>query len=220
MPNKKPAWKSQTEIADVLGVSRQAVQKLCKGKFKLAVCTEGKEKGKINRWHPVIVQHKEELETKRAESGPKPTKSKKPTDKKKDSGPHYINTEVTIEDIEHMTIKEVVERYRGMVGFKNYMDSLAKMADWKVKEQKYLERRNQLVEKKGVADSLFSVLDMCLRWIVGEYPVAVTDRLIAIALSKRKTARIEMIALQEKELSKRVKGTKDELVRDLKKIED
>jgi len=219
MPTKKPAWKNQSELGDTLGISRQAVQKLSKGKFKPAVCTEGKDKGKINRWHKIVVLHKEELEAKRsAVKAPTPGKPSKTKPSYQTSNENF-NIEITFEEIENLTIKQVVERYGGIVGFKNYVDALAKMSDWKNKEQKYLTGRNKLIEKNPVAASLFSIINVAFKRIL-EYPETVTDQLIAIAQGNKKTARIDVIELQTQTLSKILKSVKREVVRDLKKIED
>ena len=211
--NKQPSWKNQSEIADILGVTRQAIQKLCRkgGKFEPAL----NDKKKINRWHPIIVQHKADLDERNAAKGIIPQAGKVEKQAVKKTATH-INTEVTFQEIEDLTVKEVVERYGGMIGFKNFVDALKSMSDWKAKETKYQEIRGKLVSINPVADSLFSILNTCLRWIVGEYPVSITDRLIAIAKSDRDTARIEIIELQEEELSKRIKETKEDVTRKLR----
>jgi len=215
MPTKKPDYNSQSKTAIILGVSRQAVQKLCKGKFKPAL----NEKGKINLWHPIVQQHKEELEAKRtAVKAPTPGKPSKAKPSYQTSNENF-NIEITFEEIENLTIKQVVERYGGIVGFKNYVDALAKMSDWKNKEQKYLTGRNKLIEKNPVAASLFSIINVAFKRIL-EYPETVTDQLIAIAQGNKKTARIDVIELQTQTLSKILKSVKREVVRDLKKIDD
>lgn len=217
MPDKKPDWNSQSKIAIILGVSRQAVQKLCKNKFKPAL----NEKGKINLWHPIIQQHKEEIEEKRkSTTSPLPQskpKSKGTTSKGKNSQQEF-KTEVSFEDIENLTVKEVVQNYGGIVVFKNYVDALARITDWKLKEQKYRHQRNELIEKIPVASALFSIINMMLSRIVNEYPATVTDQLFAIAKGEKDTSRIDAIELQQKTLSKIIKDAKKELVRDLKKI--
>lgn len=217
MPDKKPDWNSQSKIAIILGISRQAVQKLCKNKFKEAL----NEKGKLNLWHPVIQQHKTEIEEKRkSTAGPIPKENPKP---KVDPPTKNINqnlgTEISFEDIESLTIKEVVQNYGGISGFKTYVDVQVKMTDWKLKEQKYRHLRNELIEKVPVASSLFSIVNMMLSRIVNEYPTTVTDQLFAIVKGDKETSRIDAIELQQKTLSKIIKDGKRELIRDLKKID-
>lgn len=216
MPDKKPDWNSQSKIAIILGVSRQAVQKLCKSKFKPAL----NEKGKINLWHPIIQLHKEELEEKRKSTAgpiPNPKQQSKGDSSEKKEKPDP-GTEVSFEYIENLTVKEVVENYGGISGFKTYVDVQFKMMDWKLKEQKYRYNRNELIEKIPVASSLFSIVNMMLSRIVNEYPATVTDQLFAIAKGEKDTSRIDAIELQQKTLSKIIKDAKKELVRDLKKI--
>ncbi len=213
--NKKPDYNSQSKTAIILGVSRQAVQKLCKGKFFPAVGTEGRDKGKVNLWHPIVQQHKAEIESKKnPDTGPAPGKPVNKTPKKSTEANGHNNTEVTFEEIENLTIKEVVERYGGISGFKTYVEALEKISSWKGKEQKYLERRKQLVSINPVARSLYSLVDSGFRRVL-EYPTTVTDQLTAIALSKKKTSRIDMIALQEEMLSRILKGVKKEVLKGL-----
>lgn len=223
MPGKKPDWNSQSKTAVILRISRQAVQKLCKGKFNPAVCKEGKEKGKVNLWHPVVQQHKADLEAKKANvSGPTPPGNGSKKGKSVSvsvSLPQNGNLEITFEDVENLTIKEIVERYGGIAGFKNYVDALDKMSAWKNKELKYEQARKKLIKKNPVARSLFSIVDIAFRRIVTEYPTTVTDQLIAISLGKKKTARIDAIALQEQALSKILKGVKREVLKGLDDVE-
>jgi len=214
---KQPDYNNQAKTARMLGVTKQAVQKQCREGGKVSHDAIN-EKGKINWWHPSVQAWKKEREEEAAAKGQpvEQIKSGNPTAKKLNEGSRHINTEVTFQEIEDLTIKEVVERYGGMIGFKNFVDALKSMSDWKAKETKYQEIRGKLVSINPVADSLFSILNTCLRWIVGEYPVAITDRLIAIAKSDRDTARIEIIELQEEELSKRIKETKEDVTRKLR----
>lgn len=219
MPDKKPDWNSQTKIGIILGVSRQAVQKLCKSKFKPAL----NEKGKINLWHPIVQLHKEELEEKRkATAGPlpksKPTTKESFTIPKAKTNQPEFRDEIATEEIEDLTLKEIVRNYGTIQGFKTYLDSMTKMVEWKLKEQKYRHTRNELIEKVPVASSLFSIINMMLSRIVNEYPATVTDQLFAIVKSDKDTSRIDAIDLQRKTLSKIIKDAKKELVRDLKKI--
>ncbi len=218
---KKPDYYTQSKLALVLNISRQAVQKLCKGKFQPAI----KDK-KINLWHPIVQQHKSELEAKRLavkSPMPKPKAENQPRKTKPSAGAQTTNVnfniEITFEEIENLTIKQVVEKYGGIIGFKSYVDALDKMAAWKIKEQKYKERSRELIEKKPVALSLFSIINMAFKRIL-EYPETVTDQLIAIAQGNKKTSRIDAIDLQTQTLSKILKSVKREVVRDLKKIEE
>lgn len=225
MPNKKPEWNSHAKTARLLGVKdRQLISKHCKGRLKPAVGIDGKEKGKINFWHSSVQEYKAELEAKKAAvSGPVP-KSKPETGSSKvqtatTTNNGNFNIEVTFEEIENLTLKQIVQQYGGITGFKNYVDALDKMSAWKNKELKYEQARKKLIKKNPVARSLFSIVDIAFRRIVTEYPTTVTDQLIAIALGKKKTARIDAIALQEQALSKILKGVKKEVLKGLDDVE-
>lgn len=129
-----------------------------------------------------------------------------------------VSMEVSIEDIENLTIREVVGTYGGITGFKSYVDTLAKMSDWKAKETKYLKERRKLVDI-NFAKTLFSLIDLSYREVL-EVPDRIADQIIAIAHSKKKTHRIEIIDLMRDTLSRILKGTKDEVLKDLKNIEN
>lgn len=94
------------------------------------------------------------------------------------------------------------------------------IADWKNKELKYEQDRKKLVELNPVADSLFSIIDLTYKKIIGEYPTSITPQLRAIAVAAKKDAITEMIKLQEETLSKIIKKCKREITRDLKKIKE
>jgi predicted transcriptional regulator len=216
---KRPDYISQSKLADILGVTRQAVQKLCKkgGKFEPAM----NEKRKINRWHDIIVQHKADLDAKKV-NGKDPITQ--PGEKTPSVIPSQVknsfNMQIDWEDVKDLTLEQIVKNYGGIQGFKNYMDALVKMSDWKAKEDKRLRERNKLIEKEPTAKSLFSIVNMMLSRMVNEYPTSVIDQIFAIAKGKKKTARIDAINLMKEALSKIIKDAKKELIRDLEKLED
>jgi hypothetical protein len=210
--NKKPDWNSQAKTALILKVSKQAVQKRCKPGGDLHEATN--EKKQVNLWHPKIQAWKAEIEEKQTETqGPAPEKKTK----KKDDPQRHVNfsTEVSFEDVENLTIKEVVERYGGISGLMNYVKAMKEISDWKTKEDKRRKNRNELIEKATVAKSLFTLFDVAFRRIVSEYPGTVTDQLFALAKSKKKTRRIDAITLQENTLSQILKGVKSEVIKGL-----
>lgn len=212
MPTKKPDYNSQTKLALILKVSKQAVQKKCKEGGSLHIATNDKKQ--VNLWHPAVQTWKAELEEKQAEKqGPVP----EPKTKKKDDPQRHVgfSTDVSFSEVENLTIKEIVERYGGLTGFKNYVSSLTGISDWKNKEVKYQEKRDELIKKAPVAKSLFALFDVAFRKIVSEYPGTVTDRLFAIAKGNKKTARIDAVALQEQTLSQILKSVKLEVIKGL-----
>lgn len=217
MPDKNPAWKAQSEIADIIGVSRQLIQKHAKKKLLPAVCTEGKDKGKLNRWHQCVEDYKLEVEAKRGTKVDQISKAIKEPDNKT-IVINGQNQEISIEEIENLTLKQIVERYGGIAGFKAYAETLDKIASWKIREIKYEQTRKKLVSKNPVVSSLFALINAGNKSIL-EYPPTVTDQLMAIANSGRKTARIEMIELQNQALSKILKGVKQEVLKGLKDVE-
>lgn len=215
---KKAAYKSQSEIADICGVTKQAIQKQCRTKFKDAL----NEKGEINRWHPAVIAYKELQDEKRKQSVDplvKPTKTKEAPQIK--SIPiNGSGEEISIEEISNLTLKQIVDKWGGISGFRPYVDAMAKMTEWKIKDQKYRAERRELIEKEPTAQALFTIINMMLSRIVNDYPNIITDRLIAKARSSKKTARIDVVELQQQTLSEIIKAAKKELVAELKKIDE
>lgn len=217
---KRPDYISQSKLADILGVSRQAVQKLCKSgaKFEPAL----NDKRKINRWHPVIVQHKADLDAKKTTTADpiQPTNGEKKPNVIPPQVKNSFNMNITYDDVKHLTIKQVVETYGGIQGFKNYMDTMVKMQDFKAKEMKYRQGRNELIEKEPTAKALFAIVNLMLSRIVNEHPTSIIDQIFAIAKGGKDTARIDAINLMRDTLSKIIKDAKKELTRDLGKLGD
>jgi hypothetical protein len=218
---KRPDYISQTKLADILGVSRQAVQKLCKpgGKYEPAL----NDKRKINRNHPIVDQHIKEKREERS-TGNDPIQKPEPGEKKPPSiippqVKNQFNLNVTYEDLKHLTLKEFVEDYGGIPGFKGYVDSLVKMTDWKTREDKYRKNRNELIEKEPTAKALFAIINLAFSRLVNEHPVSIADQIIAIVKSEKETARMDVIELMRSTLSKIIKDAKKELVRDLKRLD-
>lgn len=215
---KKPAWKSQSEIADICGVSKQAIQKQCRTKFKDAL----NDKGELNRWHPAVIAYKE-LQDEKKRQAVDPLVNQKKTKESPQIKSIPINgsgEEIPIDEISNLTLKQIVDKWGGISGFRPYVDAMAKMTEWKIKDQKYRADRNELIEKVPTAQALFSIINMGFSRIVNDYPQFITDRLIAIARSSKNTARIDIIELQQQALSEILKTVKKELVADLKKIDE
>jgi hypothetical protein len=218
-PESKPKLITQIEFSKLLGISAPTVNKLCKKRFASALV--GKE---IDLSHPVIQEYIEEKEATRAAVDAVISKHdiKKPTPKAKKAPPQTQisppsrNRIPTFEELENLTVQEVVERHGTMAGFKLYVDSLRGMADWKNKELKYLINRGDLIKINPLAETLFALIDLSWKRIVTEFPGAIAPQLKAIVKSSEETANIEMTALMEKELSQILKGVKTKITRSLK----
>ena len=220
-----PELLTQKELSEQLGVSRPLISQLSKTKFKDAVI------GKMfDPTHPVILEYIETRKTQKlavsmsvtgltAKAKKKPAKKTKPrkTNKATAIPPISAINPPTFEEIEALTVREVVERYGSMLGFKVYLDSLRNIADWKNKELKYLESRGKLVSKAVLGDVLFALVNSAFKRIVGEFPGAVSPQLKAKVLANEDTCILEMKALMEKELSKILKDVKTRVSKDLKK---
>ena len=232
---------TQRALAGMLKVSPQAVNKLCRVKFQPAFVGR-----KLDANHPVIREHFDEKGAVIAAMAAPEPKKEKP--KKKNSKPRAPNKptcfslpseapepaentgqppvivtptqRISFEEIENLTVCEVVERHGTIAGFKLYVDTLRITADWKNKELKYITDRGKLVEFNPLADSLFALVNLAFKRVVGEFPGSVAPQLKAIVLSSQEDSIVKMRELMEKELSQIIKSCKTKIIRDIKKAKD
>lgn len=230
-----PELISRAELSRILGSSKANVTKLCANKFSHAL--HGKE---VDISDPIVNEHIELRKSKLAAKD-SPTPAPPPKAKAKTVTPsefekmvanmnkqlegttqprnkHTPSQDVTFEEIEGLTVRQVVERYGGIAGFKLYVDSLRGVADWKNKELKFNEKRSQLIEIDPLAESLFAIVNLAFKRIVGEYPTSITPQIKAIAQAGGHECNVEMIKIQEKQLSKILKDCKSEITKSLKSI--
>ncbi len=217
---------TKKELSDILKTSKANVSKLCRKKFKHAIQSDGR----LNLNDPVIQEHIAVRAAKLdsvLEKKPKSKSQKKnqtnQTNAKPEVGNFFeskINEHYSIdpETIESLTIKEVVEIYGSLPGFKNVVDALKSISEYKNKELKYEQNRGEVIEKNPMADSLFSILDLAFKRLVGEYPSSINPELRAIAMSDNKNANIAMIELQEKAISRILKECKKEIIKRLNEL--
>lgn len=218
---------SQAAVARALNISRQAINKQVDDWKERGIANEF---GKININHPFIREYAERLGIKQLNiQGPPPKekpqkkvsepKNDKPNERKGGIVPkiapiepsNIISGDITIDDIAHMTIREVAEKYGGIAGFKNYVDAQAKMMEWQDKESKFMERRSQLVSV-SYFKTIFSLLDLAFKSIL-EAPERWADETIAKAKSEKAEARIDMIDLHKTTLSRILKSVKEEVLK-------
>jgi len=213
---------TQSAFARHIQVSRQAISKLCKA--RLAPAMVGNQ---IDLDHAAVIDYADGKISEGTNLGSiKPEPIKKTTKKavqlpvdlpKKEQSLVPYNKMPSFEEIENLTVREVVERWGTIGGFKLYVDSLKGISDWKNKELKFMKDRAQLVEIEPLATSLFSLVDLAFRRIVDEFPQAMAPQLKAIVEAGKDNDIIQMSTLMEKELSQTIRDCKSKITRDLNK---
>jgi len=192
----------QVDLRKEIGISQQLMSKLCKTRFKPAM--RGKA---IDANHPLISEY---IEEKRAKESAKDAESG-------GGGSTREEATVSFDEIENLTVQEVVMRHGSVAGFKTYIDALRGMADWKNKELKYMRDRGKLVEIEPLASSLFALVDLSFKRVVGEFPGSVAPQLKAIVQSQSDDDIIRMTSLMEKTLSQIIKDCKSKIIQDLER---
>ena len=153
-------------------------------------------KGKINVEHPLV---REWLATHGCHNLPPPsgavaTKPAKPAAKSKPrpkarakrappeapTAPLPDNIAgYAIEELEHLTVREVVMRYGSLDGFKRFVDSLKGIAEYKYREIRIQQQRGDLVERDRVAGAVFPLIDLAFSRLVSDVPDALAQLIVA-----------------------------------------
>ena len=84
-----------------------------------------------------------------------------------------------IEDLEGLTVRQVVMRYGSVDGFKRFVDSLKSIADYKFRELRIKQHRGDLIERDLVAGAVFPLIDVAFQRLVSDVPSAVTQQVVA-----------------------------------------
>jgi len=82
------------------------------------------------------------------------------------------------------------------------------------RDQKVRERRLQLVDKDFVTARLIQYLEMLMKQLL-EYPESATDEIIALVQAQGEAARLEVSRKLETGISKIIKNSKEELIKEL-----
>jgi len=216
LPNDR--YVNQVDLSKILLSSKANVSKLCKSKFKHAI---GSDK-KIDTQDPIVRSHIElRLAKLNSVNDQKETVEKvrgKAKHQQTANDGFFKNQSINFDQLENLTIRQIVEKHSSISGFKIYVESLRSLSDYKNKELKYLQTRRSLIEIDPLAESLFSLIDLAFKRIVGEYPSSISSQLRAIALSNKSESLVEMIDLQEKTLSKILRECKKEISKSINEM--
>jgi hypothetical protein len=113
-----------------------------------------------------------------------------------------------------MTIRELVIKYRGLDGIDRYIKMLRDLTAADEKDQKVQERRLQLVEKDFVTARVIEYLNVLMKQLL-EYPGSAVDGIISLVQSEGSNSRQDVTRMMESGLSKIIKGSKEQVIKEM-----
>jgi len=112
------------------------------------------------------------------------------------------------------TLRQLVEKFRGLPGMQEYVRMLKDLTAADERYQKVQERRLHLVDKDFVTARLIQYLEMLMKQLL-EYPESATDEIIALVQSQGEAARLDVNRKLETGISKIIRNSKEELIKEL-----
>ena len=150
---------------------------MCNGSLKEAVSSDG-----IDVHNPLVLEwlRKHDVDTlpppRRAMPG---AGKKKPAQKSKKKVSETATAANNLENLEDLTVREVVMRYGSVDGFKRFVDSLKSISEFKYKDLRSKVQRGDLVERKKVSGLVFTLIDVAFSRLVTDVPHSVSRAVIA-----------------------------------------
>jgi hypothetical protein len=212
---------SRADLARLARVSRAAVTKLCKDGAPLAAAVVGK---KIDAEHPLVrewLAGKGITEVKRYAPGDAPATKRPPRAKKvapeaepdRRFAPVSTQAGDDIPNFEDLTVREVVIQHGSVDGFKRYVEVLVKIADFKHREMKIRQQRDELVDRDQVRNLVFPLVDVAYSRLVTDVPTALSSAIVARVEAGGDDVVREVDGMIQAANSKVLKSTKSELLR-------
>jgi len=84
-----------------------------------------------------------------------------------------------VDDLEHLTLREIIDRYGSIDGFKRFVESERIMLDNGIKEQKLNKARGDLIELVLVKRVVIDSYDLAFNMLVSDIPSRITQQIIA-----------------------------------------
>lgn len=112
------------------------------------------------------------------------------------------------EELENLTVREVVMRYGSIDGFKRFVDSLKTIADFKFREVRNEQQRGELIDRKRVAGAVFPLIDLAYARLVSDVPASLAQLVVARVQSGGDEVVREVEDMIREANSKVLKGTK------------
>lgn len=84
-----------------------------------------------------------------------------------------------IEDLENLTVREVMIRYGSIDGFKRFVESLKNIAEYKFREMRVQLQRGELIERDAVSGQIFPLIDVAFSRLVSDVPDTLSKLVVA-----------------------------------------
>lgn len=156
---------SKAELSRRAGVSRAAITKACKNALYDATTSKG-----VDVDHPVVREWLSSHGVQPSGVQPHPTQTER-------SPPPP--TPLDLDNLDDMTVRDVVMRFGSVDGFKRFVDALRGITEFKYKELRAKQQRGQLIERSVVAGVVFPLVDAAFSRLVSDVPSALSKMLIA-----------------------------------------
>jgi hypothetical protein len=113
-----------------------------------------------------------------------------------------------------LSIRELVVKFRGMEGIERYVKMLRDLTAAEERDQKIQERRLQLVEKDFITARVIEYLNVLMKQLL-EYPGSAVDGIMSLIQSEGSAARQDVTRMMESGLSKIIKGSKEQVIKEM-----
>lgn len=122
----------------------------------------------------------------------------------------------TPEELENLTLSEIVEKYGHLKEFKQYTSTLKELEVLREKKLKNDFRRDQLIDKKTEAKLLFEVLETLFSGLLNDGAMSLSQRVLAIAQKNDDDAMMRIQKEIEEYISRELKMSRDKIIERLK----
>lgn len=130
-----------------------------------------------------------------------------------------LERETDPDKLRQLTIEEVAIKYGHISVFKDYMSSLKAIADYDEKITKTAERKGTLIPRDVVSKHILPLIDLNNKRLVEDFPDSVTEVIVAKVRNDPENAVFEVTNYIRTEISKILKGTKDQAIANLKEFQ-
>jgi len=86
-----------------------------------------------------------------------------------------------LDQLESMTVKQVVEKFGSIDGFKRFVDTLRSISEYNLREIKIQERRGELVSVEFISRAVYQLIDQTYKRLIDDVPRSISSQVLAVA---------------------------------------
>lgn len=125
-----------------------------------------------------------------------------------------------VEDLGAMTLREAVDIFGGLQALADAVKAQKYFAELKLREVETAKKRGVLVDRKLLTVVLMPLIELAFKRLVGEVPMALTERLVARVISGGVDMKNDVENLMRDEIGGVLESMRDSVVIELQKIEE